>query len=181
MPRMLIALFMVLMISFTARIMMSQKRAEPNIVPATPGKQLPARSFEVPSTERREMERDLRTLLETQVAAWNRGDIEDFMKGYWHSAQTVFAGAGGVQRGWETLLERYKHNYPDRASMGQLKFSQLEITPLASDAAVILGRWQLRREKDAPGGVFTLIARRFPEGWRIIHDHTSAVVVPLAH
>jgi ketosteroid isomerase-like protein len=80
-----------------------------------------------------------------------------------------------VQRGWDALLERYKRSYPDRAAMGHLTFSEIEITPLGPDAAVILGHWQLQRDKDAPEGVFTLVARRLPEGWRIIHDHTSAV------
>lgn len=180
MRRVLIMMFMILIISFAARIMMSQKRAEPTVTTLTSGNQSPRPESTETRTNRGLMERDLRALLEAQAAAWNRGDIEDFMTGYWHSRQTIFAGVGGVQRGWETLLQRYKHNYPDRSSMGQLKFSELEITPLAPDAAVILGHWQLLRDKDAPGGVFTLITRRFPEGWRIIHDHTSSVVVPLA-
>lgn len=161
MRRVLIALFMVLMIAFAARIMVSQRAAAPR--------------SPVSGTELQLVERDLRGLLEAQAASWNRGDIEDFMKGYWRSPQTVFAGSSGVQRGWDALLERYKHNYPDRAAMGHLTFSGLEVTPLAADAAVILGHWQLQRNKDSPGGVFTLVARRFPEGWRIIHDHTSAV------
>ena len=75
-------------------------------------------------------------------------------------------------------MDRYRRSYPDRAAMGRLEFSDLEITPLGPDAALVLGRWRLKREKDSPGGVFTLVARRFPEGWRIIHDHTSAVAPP---
>ena len=125
-----------------------------------------------------QVEKDLRALLNEQEEAWNRGDIDGFMKGYWKSPDTVFVGSGGVQHGWDAVLARYKKSYPDRAAMGHLTFSELEVTPLGPDAAVILGRWQLQREKDSLGGVFTLIARHFREGWRIIHDHTSAFAAP---
>jgi uncharacterized protein (TIGR02246 family) len=121
-------------------------------------------------------EEALRRLLTTQAAAWNRGDIEGFMEGYWKSDQTTFSGSSGVSRGWQALLDRYRKNYSTRAIMGHLEFSELEITPLGDDAALILGRWHLDRESGPSGGVFTLVARRFPEGWRIIHDHTSEVV-----
>src|SRR6266849_3753416 len=120
----------------------------------------------------------IRALLEAQQAAWNRGDIEAFMVGYWKSDRTEFVGADGVERGWQAVLERYRRRYPNRQAMGKLTFSDLEITMLAPNAAFILGRWQLEREKDRPGGVFTLIARNFPEGWRIIHDHTSSFASP---
>jgi ketosteroid isomerase-like protein len=115
----------------------------------------------------------LRALLTAQVADWNRGDIDGFMRGYWNSPETIFAGASGVSRGWQTVLDHYHKNYPDRAAMGHLDFSELEITPLGNDAALILGRWHLTRDAGPAGGIFTLVARRFPEGWRIIHDHTS--------
>ncbi len=115
----------------------------------------------------------IRTLLQAQQEAWNRGDIETFMVGYWKSDKTEFVGASGILRGWQAVLDRYRKTYPDKATMGKLTFSDLEITMLSPDSAYILGRWQLEREKDRPAGVFTLIARKFPEGWRIIHDHTS--------
>lgn len=119
-------------------------------------------------------EKAIRALLEEQVAAWNRGDVEAFMAGYWKSEQTSFSGVNGVTRGWDGLLNRYKKNYPDRKAMGKLSFGRIEVTPLCGDAAMILGEWQLERENPV-AGVFTLVARRFPEGWRIIHDHTDAV------
>jgi ketosteroid isomerase-like protein len=72
------------------------------------------------------------------------------------------------------VLARYKKNYPDRGAMGTLDFSNLEFRFLGPDAALVLGHWHLKREKDEPGGVFSLVFQRFPEGWRIIHDHTSA-------
>ncbi len=116
----------------------------------------------------------IRKLLESQVAAWNRGDIDGFMQGYWKSRKTEFVGGNGVLRGWQAVLERYRRQYPDRQAMGTLTFSDLEITALGPDAAMALGRWRLTRKGDHPGGVFTLVLRKFPEGWRIIHDHTSA-------
>ena len=115
----------------------------------------------------------IRAVLEAQVAAWNRGDIDGFMQGYWKSEQTAFVSSSGISRGWQALLERYRRSYPDRAAMGRLTFSDLEVTTLGPNAVLVLGRWRLERAKDNPGGVFTLVAQKFPEGWRIIHDHTS--------
>lgn len=122
----------------------------------------------------------IRAVLTDQQDAWNRGDIDAFLVGYWNSDATAFAGAQGIVRGWQGLRERYRKGYPDRRAMGTLTFSDLEITPLCADAALVLGRWHLEREAGPVGGVFTLVLRRFPEGWRIIADHTSAVPVPAA-
>jgi len=115
----------------------------------------------------------IRALLQAQQEAWNRGDIDTFMVGYWKSDRTEFVGGSGILRGWQAVLDRYRKTYPDKAAMGMMTFSDLEITMLSPDSAYILGRWRLERDKDRPGGVFTLIAKKFPEGWRIIHDHTS--------
>lgn len=120
-------------------------------------------------------EAEIRALLDAQAAAWNRGDIQGFMEGYWKSPQTAFVGSNGVVRGWQAVLDRYRRTYPDRRAMGTLTFSGIEVTLLSPDSALILGHWQLERERDRPGGVFTLVARKFPDGWRIIHDHTSPV------
>jgi uncharacterized protein (TIGR02246 family) len=112
--------------------------------------------------------------LNAQQAAWNRGDVDAFLEGYWRSPELTFSGSSGVERGWDGVQARYKKNYPDRVAMGQLDFSELEFRFLGPDAALVLGHWHLKREKDEPGGVFTLVWQRFPEGWKIIHDHTSA-------
>src|SRR5438445_9206545 len=116
----------------------------------------------------------IRSVLRAQQEAWNRGDIDGFMNGYARSASTVFISEDTIRSGWETVRARYKKKYSDRAKMGTLTFSDLEITPLSPDAAVVLGRWRLARANDEPHGRFTLIFRRMPEGWRIVHDHTSA-------
>lgn len=146
------------------------------LFPSGPVKVPPGANMSSPQDA--EVETALSALLRAQAEAWNRGDIEGFLAGYWKSDKTTFAGSSGVSRGWQALLDRYRRNYPDRAAMGQLAFTELEVTPLAPDAALILGHWQLKRQNDQPGGVFTLVARRFPEGWRIIHDHTSANATP---
>ncbi len=113
-------------------------------------------------------------MLRAQQDAWNRGDIDEFMNGYARSASTVFVSEDQVRRGWDTVRERYREKYSDRTKMGTLAFSDLEITMLSPDAAVVLGRWALKRETDEPHGRFTLVFKRLPEGWRIVHDHTSA-------
>ena len=116
----------------------------------------------------------IRAVLTTQQAAWNRGDIPAFLEGYWNSPELTFSGGDGIVRGYAGLLQRYRKSYPDRAAMGELDFSGLEIRILARDAALVLGHWHLKRAAGDAGGVFTLVFRRFPAGWRIIHDHTSA-------
>jgi ketosteroid isomerase-like protein len=114
-------------------------------------------------------------ILEAQQNNWNQGNVDAFLEGYWHSPDLTFSGSGGVARGWDGVLARYKKNYPDRAAMGQLDFSGLEFHFLGKDAALVLGHWHLTRAQGDIGGVFSLVWQRFPEGWRIIHDHTSMV------
>ena len=116
----------------------------------------------------------IRSVLRAQQDAWNRGDIDRFMNGYARSPSTVFVSEDTVRRGWETVRERYKKKYSDRAKMGTLTFSDLDIALLSPDAALVLGHWSLQRVTDQPHGRFTLIFKRLPEGWRIVHDHTSA-------
>ena len=111
--------------------------------------------------------------LRAQQAAWNRGDVDAFLEGYWRSPELSFSGTSGITRGFAGVRERYKTNYADRAAMGQLDFSDLEFRFLGPDAALVLGHWHLKREKGDIGGVFSLVWQRFPEGWKIIHDHTS--------
>lgn len=121
---------------------------------------------------------EIQSVLTAQQDAWNRGDIDGFMNGYARSASTVFVSQDEVTRGWETVRDRYRLKYSDRAKMGSLSFSGIEVTMLSPDAAVVLGRWNLKRANDEPHGRFTLIFKRLPEGWRIIHDQTSAAPPP---
>lgn len=116
---------------------------------------------------------DIRKVMDDQSAAWNRGDIDAFMAGYWKSEKLVFISTDNVTRGWQPTLDRYKKSYDSRAKMGVLKFSDLEFFVLSKDATIVLGSWELTREKDNPHGKFTLTFRKFKDGWRIIMDHTS--------
>jgi uncharacterized protein (TIGR02246 family) len=116
----------------------------------------------------------VRAVLDAQAAAWNRGDLETYMDGYARSADTVFVSGDRVTRGWQTVLERYKKAYDSRDKMGVLTFSDVEITLLSKDAAIVLGRWHLQRSKDEPHGRFTLLFRKTKAGWKIVHDHTSS-------
>ena len=118
-------------------------------------------------------EEAIRKVMDAQAAAWNRGDLEAFMEGYWRSEKLTFLAGTEVTRGWQKTLDNYKKSYDSKAKMGFLKFSDLEFTILSKDAAVVLGSWALKREKDNPNGKFTLIFRKFKEGWRIVMDHTS--------
>jgi ketosteroid isomerase-like protein len=116
----------------------------------------------------------IRLILQAQADAWNRGDIDAFMQTYAPVGDLRFASGGDVTYGWQPTLERYKARYPDRAAMGTLTFSELAVTELSPDAALVFGHWQLTRAHDAPHGLFTLLVRRTPAGWKIFADHTSA-------
>ena len=116
----------------------------------------------------------IRAVLEAQAAAWNRGDVEGYMDGYDRSPKTEFVGGDSITRGWQQVLDRYKQKYDSREKMGTLTFTDLEINVLSGDAALVLGRWRLKRASDEPHGTFTLLFRKTKAGWRIVHDHSSS-------
>jgi ketosteroid isomerase-like protein len=116
---------------------------------------------------------EIRAVMNAQVAAWNRGDIDGFMDGYVRSDKLEFVSGGKITRGWQTVRDRYRKKYGSRETMGTLKFSDIKITMLRSNIALVLGRWELSRKKDRPHGTFVLTFRRQPEGWRIVHDQTD--------
>lgn len=116
----------------------------------------------------------VRAVIGAQRDAWNRGDVAGYMDGYARSPNTVFVSGDDVTRGWQTVLDRYKKNYNSREKMGTLFFSDLEITPIGTRTAIVLGSRRLRRANDEPHGRFTLIFRKTKSGWRIVHDHTSS-------
>ncbi len=119
--------------------------------------------------------RAITRVLKDQAATWNRGDLNGFMAGYWKSPQLTFFSGKTRTQGWQATLERYQKKYQSQGQeMGKLTFSELEIEVLGPDSAFVRGRWQLVTSKETPGGLFTLIFKKTPEGWRIVHDHTSA-------
>jgi uncharacterized protein (TIGR02246 family) len=131
-------------------------------------------------------EREIRAVLERQEIAWNDGDLDRFMRGYWKNDSTVFASGGELTRGWNTVLNRFKQRYHLPEKMGQLKFVIQQIDFMGEHWAKVLGEWKLilkstnggAAEQQMPQGLFTLIFHRRPEGWRIVHDHTSAASPP---
>jgi beta-aspartyl-peptidase (threonine type) len=118
---------------------------------------------------------DIHALLDAQVAAWNRGDLEGYMAGYWHSPELEFFSGSTVTRGWQPTLERYRKRYQSEGrEMGTLTFSELNIDVLNENTAFVTGRWQLTMKKgESPNGLFTLLLRRFGDGWKVVHDHSS--------
>lgn len=115
----------------------------------------------------------IRAVMDMQVAAWNRGDIDGFMTGYLRSPATEFVSGNKITRGLQTVCDNYRRKYGTAEKMGKLTFSEIKVTPLGPDTAIVLGRWRLDRKRDHPHGTFTLLFRRTPAGWRIVHDHTS--------
>jgi ketosteroid isomerase-like protein len=120
-------------------------------------------------------EQDIRQVLEQQVQAWNRKDLDSFMVGYWNSPDLTFFSGGNVSKGWQSALDHYRRTYQGEGrEMGKLEFSGLQIEVLTSDSAFVRGSWHLTMpDGKAPHGLFTLIFRKFPDGWKIVHDHTS--------
>jgi len=132
-----------------------------------------ASAFAQSTKEVSKIKADIVAVMDAQAAAWNRGDAEDFMLGYWNSKDLVFVSGDSVTYGWQPTLDRYKKNYNSKEKMGSLKFTDLQIDVISKYAAVVLGSWALTRAGDNPKGKFTLIFRKFSDGWRIVHDHTS--------
>ena len=118
---------------------------------------------------------EVRAVLDAQVAAWNHGDLEAYMAGYWKSPELEFYSGATVTRGWQPTLDRYRKRYQgDGKEMGQLAFANIRIDVVSPDVAIVSGEWHLdMKNGPAPHGLFTLIVRRFTEGWRIVHDHSS--------
>lgn len=121
------------------------------------------------------MRQSIAKVLETQTAAWNRGDVAGYMQGYWQSDSLVFIGKRGLTYGWQPTLANYRRSYPNAAAMGQLSFGSLRITPLGPDAAHVVGKWHLTRPKAAGDleGHFLLVFRRLGGQWVIVADHSS--------
>ncbi len=117
----------------------------------------------------------IETLLRRQQSDWNAGDIDSFMKSYWHSEQLSFSSGGSTTRSWTSTLQRYKQKYPTPEAMGRLQFSDLEVQLLAPQVALVLGRWELEGKS---GGNFSLVLKKLSSGWVIIHDHTSLGQTP---
>jgi beta-aspartyl-peptidase (threonine type) len=127
------------------------------------------------SGEDTEAQRAIRAVLDSQVEAWNKGDLDGYMRGYWKSPELTFFGGATETSGWRQTLERYRKSYKSEGKqMGKLSFDNVRIEMLSPDAAFVRGQWKLEMPNgQKPHGVYTLIVRKLPDGWRIIHDHSS--------
>lgn len=124
-------------------------------------------------------QRQISELLGQQAIDWNAGDLKKFMQSYWNSEQLTFSSGGQTTRGWQATLDRYQTKYSTPDEMGRLTFDQNEITMLGSEAALVLGTWQLKWGNDrSRGGNFSLVLQKIDGHWKIIHDHTSELKAP---
>ncbi len=112
-------------------------------------------------------------LLDTQTAAWNKGDLQGFMKGYWENDSLRFIGKSGITYGWNNTLANYKRGYPDTAAMGKLQFTILVVKKLSSRYYEVVGKWYLKRSIGDASGHYTLLLRKIKGSWVIVSDHSS--------
>ncbi|MEE9347186.1 MAG: nuclear transport factor 2 family protein [Robiginitomaculum sp.] len=167
-PALTVKLFLAAALGFGAATLGQQLRSTP-VSPA------PHAVEQTPSEQSDEaLAAEIRTVLARQDAAWNRGDIEGFMVGYWQSDDLRFASAGNIQRGYQATLDGYLARYPSKDAMGLLSFSDLEINILSQTHALVFGHWKLTRKHDTPSGLYTLHMQKRGGEWVIMSDHTSS-------
>jgi hypothetical protein len=118
-------------------------------------------------------EKEITDLLNRQTLSWNKGNLDEFMKGYWHNDSLIFAGKNGVTYGYTNALNNYKKNYSDSAKMGKLFFEILKVKKLSADYYWVLGKWFLKRSAGDIGGHYTLLFRKINGKWMIVADHST--------
>ena len=153
-----------------------QAGSEPKPTQTPASKPAAGQPEETPADLRANFEEGIKHVLVSQVEAWNHGKLEGFMQGYWQSPDLTFFSSAAETRGWEPTLARYRQRYQSEGKeMGKLEFQGLNIDVLSRRSAVVTGRWQLTMsDGKQPHGLFTLVFKRLPGGWKIVHDHTSA-------
>lgn len=171
------------LLSLSLLLFMTAQSASP--FPPTPQTQAPAQTQPPSSAPQQdedlknvqaEAQEGIKHMLVSQIEAWNQGQLEAFMQGYWHSPELTFYSGANITQGWEPTLERYRQRYKSQGKeMGHLEFQDLNIDVLGRKGAVVTGKWQLTMSDGTkPHGLFTLVVKRMPAGWKIVHDHTSA-------
>jgi len=118
-------------------------------------------------------EKEILKVMTDQQIAWNNGDLDGFMQGYWKSEEMMFIGKSGPNYGWQKTLDNYKKSYPTKEKMGILSFSDQKIKMLGKNYAHVFGKWKLTREDGDLGGIYTLVFQKFKDGWKVISDHTE--------
>jgi ketosteroid isomerase-like protein len=118
-------------------------------------------------------QKEIKQVLINQINAWNHGDLQGYMQGYWKNDSLVFVGSRGLTYGWQNTLDNYKKSYPTTEKMGILEFSDLQVKRLNKKSALVYGKWKLIRKEDTPGGIFSLVFQKINQEWKIISDHTQ--------
>lgn len=129
--------------------------------------------FAVISFAQSKDEISIRSILHSQQNAWNRGNLEIFMQGYWQSDSLMFIGKSGITYGYQKTLDKYEKGYPDTTAMGKLKFTLLHLKPLSNGYYFVVGKWHLQRSIGNLEGVFTLLFKKINGKWKIVADHSS--------
>ncbi|HLW68069.1 MAG TPA: nuclear transport factor 2 family protein [Gemmataceae bacterium] len=123
----------------------------------------------------KETSKAIHKVLDGQEQAWNKGDLKGFMDGYWNSPELTFYSGNTKTKGWQQTFDRYRKHYRDEGrEMGHLTFSEVVLDSVGPETVIVRGRWKLEKKAETNEGLYTLILRKLPEGWRIVHDHTSA-------
>ena len=117
--------------------------------------------------------KEILKVMTDQQTAWNNGNIDGYMQGYWKNDSLLFIGSKGPTYGWQKTLDNYKKSYPNKEKMGILEFSDVQVKILGKKHAYVFGKWKLVRTNDSPNGIYTLIFEKFKDGWKIISDHTN--------
>ena len=117
--------------------------------------------------------KEILKVMTDQQTAWNNGNIDGYMQGYWKNDSLLFIGSKGPTYGWQKTLDNYKKSYPNKEKMGILEFSDIQVKILGKKHAYVFGKWKLARTNDSPNGIYTLIFEKFKDGWKIISDHTN--------
>jgi ketosteroid isomerase-like protein len=167
---------LVLLLVLLFPILLIAQKNYPVPQPSEPAQEAPQGEKPLSVEARQQLNQGIKHVLTSQVEAWNHGNLENFMEGYWRSPDLTFFSGATVTKGWKPTLVRYQQRYKSAGKeMGHLEFQDLDIDLLSRRSAVVTGRWKLTMsDGKTPHGLFTLIFMRFPEGWRIVHDHTSA-------
>lgn len=131
-------------------------------------------SAQAQQQQKQQAERAIRQVLDEQVKAWNQGDLEGYMQGYWQSDSLLFIGKSGLTYGWQQTLENYARSYPDSQAMGQLSFEVMSVRPVAEGKAYfVVGKWHLARKAGDLEGHYSLLFKRINQHWVIVADHSS--------
>lgn len=125
------------------------------------------------SAQNYNVSKEIKDLMKISQDGWNEGNWDKYMSIYQDSDSTRFVGGGNVTYGFKTIMQRFQKSYSDKSKMGILTFDDIKVKALGENAALVLGKWALKREKDNPWGRYTLVFIKTDKGWKVIHDHSS--------